>query len=416
MSNTNELLNIAEWHNGEKEWPPFSDDEMERRHSRMRAIIDEKNIDAALFTSQHNICYFSGWIYLRFGRKYGLVLTQERVTSVASSADGGQPWRRSSADCIAYTDWSRDNFFRAIAKLMPKAKRIGLEFDHVDLEFRDRLQAAFPDAEFIDVAREAARLRMVKSPEEVGLIREAARIAEIGGAVAFSAISAGVREHEVALEVKGAMVREIAKCFCGAELMDSWAWLQSGINTDGAHNPVTNRKLQPGDILSINCFPLIFGYSAALGRTAFCDYASNANVRLWEVNNKVHRRGLELLEPGKRCSDIAKELNEIYREHGLLHRRSFGYGHSGGIISHYYGREPELELREDVDTELEPGMVLSVKPMIMIPENEPGAGGYREHDVLVVTDTGAERLTRFPIGPEHNIIGKIERGRLQLVS
>ena len=61
-------------------------------------------------------------------------------------------------------------------------------------------------------------------------------------------------------------------------------------------------------------------------------------------------------------------------------------------------------------------MVLSVKPMIMIPENEPGAGGYREHDVLVVTDTGAERLTRFPIGPEHNIIGKIERGRLQLVS
>ena len=123
-----------------------------------------------------------------------------------------------------------------------------------------------------------------------------------------------------------------------------------------------------------------------------------------------------MLEPGKRCSDIAKELNEIYREHGLLHRRSFGYGHSGGIISHYYGREPELELREDVDTELEPGMVLSVKPMIMIPENEPGAGGYREHDVLVVTDTGAERLTRFPIGPEHNIIGKIERGRLQLVS
>lgn len=416
MSKTNELLNIAEWHNGEKEWPPFSDDEMERRQNRMRAMLEDKDIDAALFTSQHNICYFSGWLYCRFGRRYGLVLTGENVTAIASGADGGQPWRRSSADCIAYTDWSKDNFFRAVTKLMPKAKRIGIEFDQVDLEFLEKLKTAFPEAEFIDVAGDAARLRMVKSPEEIGLIREAARIAEIGGAVAFSAISSGVREHEVALEAKAAMVREIAKCFRGAELMDSWAWLQSGINTDGAHNPVTNRKLRSGDILSINCFPLIFGYSAALGRTAFCDYASDANVRLWEVNNKVHRRGVELLEPGRLCSEIATELNEIYRERGLLHCRSFGYGYSAGIVSHYYGREPQLELREDVHTELQPGMVLSMKPMIMIPENEPGAGGYREHDILVITETGAERLTRFPVGPEHNIIGKPGRSRLQLVS
>ena len=72
---------------------------------------------------------------------------------------------------------------------------------------------------------------------------------------------------------------------------------------------------------------------------------------------------------------------------------------------HYYGREAGLELREDIDTVLEPDMVVSIEPMIMLPEGEPGAGGYREHDILVVTEDGAENITGFPYGPEHNIVG-----------
>ena len=68
-------------------------------------------------------------------------------------------------------------------------------------------------------------------------------------------------------------------------------------------------------------------------------------------------------------------------------------------------REPGLELREDVDTVLTPGMILSMEPMLMIPEGQPGAGGYREHDCLVIHHDGAvENLTKFPFGPEHNIV------------
>ena len=118
----------------------------------------------------------------------------------------------------------------------------------------------------------------------------------------------------------------------------------------------------------------------------------------------MHRRGLELIRPGARCCDIAAELNEIYRSHGLLQYRTFGYGHSFGVLSHYYGREAGLELREDIETVLVPGMVVSMEPMIMLPEGMAGAGGYREHDILVVTEQGADNITAFPFGPEHNII------------
>ena len=69
------------------------------------------------------------------------------------------------------------------------------------------------------------------------------------------------------------------------------------------------------------------------------DHASDAHLDLWEKNCAVHRRGLELIRPGVRCCDIAKELNELYREFGLLQYRSFGYGHSFGTLCHYYGRE-----------------------------------------------------------------------------
>ena len=62
----------------------------------------------------------------------------------------------------------------------------------------------------------------------------------------------------------------------------------------------------------------------------------------------------------------------MYREWDLLKYRSFGYGHSFGVLCHYYGREASVELREDIQTELKPGMVVSMEPMIMIPKASQG--------------------------------------------
>ena len=88
----------------------------------------------------------------------------------------------------------------------------------------------------------------------------------------------------------------------------------------------------------------------------------------------------------------------------MLQYRTFGYGHSFGVLCHYYGREAGGEIREDIDTLIQPNMVLSMEPMVTIPEGEPGAGGYREHDILVITETGCENITKFPFGPEFNVV------------
>lgn len=392
--------------NGERVQPTFSAAEMERRQAGLRRILAELDLHAAILTSYHAICYYSDFLYTRFGRRYALVVTADSVTSVSANIDGGQPWRRTVGDNLVYTDWRRDNYFHALQTLLPRATRIGIEFDHVDLDTRRLLGDAFPDATFLDVAAPSMRQRMVKSAEEIALITESARIADVGGAACVEALAVGVPEHEIALHSTGAMVREIAKSFPHAELMDTWTWFQSGINTDGAHNPVTSRRVERGDILSLNCFPMIAGYYTALERTLFAEEISDAHLRYWEINMEVYDAGLKLIRPGARCCDIAAELNEIYDRHGVLDKRTFGYGHSFGVLCHYYGREAGLELREDIETVLEPDMVVSMEPMITIPEGEPGAGGYREHDILVVTAEGARNITGFPVGPEANVIRK----------
>ncbi|MEP9370714.1 M24 family metallopeptidase [Mesorhizobium sp. KR1-2] len=401
---TDDMLHVMKWHNGEKDYSPFSDAEMARRQNDVRGWMAKNNVDAALFTSYHCINYYSGWLYCYFGRKYGMVIDHNNATTVSAGIDGGQPWRRSFGDNITYTDWRRDNFYRAVRQLTTGAKRIGIEFDHVSLDFRRQLEEALPGVEFVDVSQPSMWMRTIKSLEEQKLIREGARVCDVGGAACAAAIKAGVPEHEVAIATTNAMIREIAKSFPFVELMDTWTWFQSGINTDGAHNPVTNRIVQSGDILSLNTFPMIFGYYTALERTLFCDHVDDASLDIWEKNVAVHRRGLELIKPGARCKDIAIELNEMYREWDLLKYRSFGYGHSFGVLCHYYGREAGVELREDIETVLEPGMVVSMEPMVMLPEGMPGAGGYREHDILIVGEDGAENITGFPFGPEHNII------------
>ena len=392
--------------NGRKAVPTFSAEEMSGRLERLRAHMAREDIDAALFTSIHNINYFTDFVYCSFGRPYGLVVSADRSTTISANIDGGQPWRQSFGDQLTYTDWQRDNYVAAVKELIPRARRVAVELDHLSVENHGKLSAALSATELTDIGVPTMRMRMIKSAEEIALISEGARIADIGGWACVEAIDEDVPEYEVALHCTAAMVRAIADAYPHTELMDTWTWFQSGLNTDGAHNPVTTRRIRRGDILSLNCFPMISGYYHALERTLFFDSASPRAMALWEVNCQVHRRGLELIVPGARCADIAAELNEIYREHDLLQYRTFGYGHSFGTLCHYYGREAGLELREDIETVLEPGMVVSMEPMLMLAEGQDGAGGYREHDILVLTEDGANNITKFPFGPEHNIVRK----------
>ncbi len=402
-----ERPNFFELKNGSKVKLPFSNKEYKDRINQIRTLMSKSNLDMVILTSMHNIAYYTGFIYCSFGRPYGCLITEKKITTLSANIDASQPWRRSICDNIIYTDWKRDNFLKAIVSFIGREeapKNIGIENDHVTLEMNHKFKTIFNLSKFEDVSKKLMELRMIKSNEEIEIIKNGARIADLGAEEIINNIKVGESELEIAISGRDRMEREIAKTYPNAEYMDTWVWFQSGINTDGAHNPKTNRKLKSGDILSLNTFPMISGYYTALERTLFLEKIDDASLKAWEANIKVHERGLELVRPGAKCSEICEELNDIFAQLGYLQYRTFGYGHSFGVLSHFYGRESGLELREDVDTILKPNMVISMEPMIMLPEGKPGAGGYREHDILVIGEKKVENISKFPYGPKHNII------------
>ena len=402
-----ERPDFFELKNGKKVKLPFSSKEYNNRLSKLRNVMSKVGVDMVILTSIHNIAYYTGFIYCSFGRPYGCVVTHNKIVTISANIDAGQPWRRSHCENIIYTDWKRDNFLKAIVTIIGRnepPKFIGIEYDHVTLEIKRKLNEIFSDSVFKNIADNLMKIRMIKSDEEIKIIKNGARIADLGAEEIVKHIKPGETEVEIAIAGRDRMEREIVKTYPEAEYMDTWVWFQSGINTDGAHNPKTNRSLKTGDILSLNTFPMISGYYTALERTLFVEEVDDESLKAWEANIKVHKRGLELIKPGIKCSEICEELNDLFAQLGYLQYRTFGYGHSFGMLSHFYGREAGLELREDIDTVLEKNMVISMEPMIMIPDGKPGAGGYREHDILIIKENSAENISKFPFGPEKNII------------
>lgn len=384
---------------------PFAASEYDQRLGGLRTIMDAMGVEAVVLTSMHNIAYYSGFLYCSFGRPYALVVTATQDVTISAGIDAGQPWRRSHGDNITYTDWQRDNYWRAILSVTGPGRVIGYEGDHLTLLQSDKLKAFLSPSKIIDIAPATMKQRMHKSAAEIALIKHGANVADVGGFAIRDAVKAGAREIDVAMAGRDAMELEIARRFPEAEYRDTWVWFQSGINTDGAHNPVTARQMQVGDILSLNTFPMISGYYTALERTMFVREVDAASLRIWEANVAAHEYGMSLLKPGASCAEVTAKINDFFAERQMLQYRTFGYGHSFGVLSHYYGREAGLELREDIDTVLEPGMVISMEPMLTIPNGQPGAGGYREHDILVITKDGNEDITKYPYGPEFNVVG-----------
>ncbi len=391
------------FHQGEKTLP-FSSDEYDARLSNLRNIMSNRGLDACIFTSMHNIAYYSGFLYCSFGRPYGLIVTPDKSITISAGIDAAQPWRRCHGDNITYTDWHRNNFFRSILSVTGKNIILGIEGDQLSITQKSLLDEFLEPRAYLDISNDTMLQRMNKSDAELDLIRQGAAVADIGGYAIKDAVKSGARELDVAMAGRDSMELEIARRFPDSEYRDTWVWFQSGINTDGAHNPVTSRKLQLGDILSLNTFPMISGYYTALERTMFLGEVDKVSLDIWEANIAAHEYGISLLKPNISCAEVTQKINKFFEDRGLLQYRTFGYGHSFGVLSHYYGREAGLELREDIDTILKPGMVISMEPMLTIPNSQPGAGGYREHDILIITENGNENITKYPYGPDFNVI------------
>jgi creatinase len=379
----------------------FSSSEMSRRLKNIRKSMSDNGVDAIVINSVHNTLYYSGFWMVPWGRYQGVVIPLEGDPAViAPRIEFDRPHRMSIYDDVRIY-WDTQSSVEGIVDIIKNVLSdrgiengvIGFEETFASYEFHQKLNLGLSNFTFKSFAYQLMEMQKIKSPEELDVMRHGGQICDIGAQACVDAIKEGVSEVSLQHIMVQSMENEISKRFPDEECDGTFAWFQSGpINTTVAHALNTNRKIQKGDVLSLNCFPIIVGYYHLLERTLVFGPMSDEVKKYFEIEVEVHHSGISALKPGIRLGDIDEEfINPIYRKHGLLDSRTFGTGHSFGIMSYWYGRDEIGEIRPYNNTILEPGMVLSIEPMISI----EGVGGFKHADMFIVNDNGIEQLTNF---------------------
>jgi len=262
--------------------------------------------------------------------------------------------------------------------------RIGIELDYLPAADFERLRAALPGARFVPDQQILARLRQLKTPEEIALLRRLSRIADQSITDALRAVKAGDTEMDLA----GHLTRNVYAL--GAEQFKLMI-VATGERSQLPNVGPTERKLARGDVCRVEIFAVISGYQAGVCRTAVVQEAPPHAERIWKHLVQCKYQLLEQVRPGASCRAIYEAFIAKLAELELP-PISF-VGHGIGLFLHedpYLGRTPEIG--REGDALLEAGMVLGVEPLCY----RTGHGyGMQLKDMLLVTERGSEMLSDY---------------------
>lgn len=236
--------------------------------------------------------------------------------------------------------------------------------------------------------------RMVKSPAEVALVREACRWGDRAHRAMQDRMVAGASELEVSqaasLETTAAMLRELGGRYVpkSREGRPANAMFIRGTNTANPHGNHAGGGLRMGDTIVTGAYGVVGAYESELERTMFFGAPTGEQERYFGAMLVAQDAAFTAIRPGRTCAEVeADVVRFIAADLGMAAYTRHHTGHSFGLEGHEY---PFLDL--DDHTEVRPGMILSVEPGIYV----PGLGGFRHSDTVVVTESGCERLSLYP--------------------
>ena len=353
--------------------------------ARLRAEMARAGLDAAVAVSPENFGWVAGFVVpsqpiMRWRHAMAVVghtdaahvCVDMEETTVAGQA-GGVPvraWGEFSDDAMAVLadELTRLGFARA---------RIGTELDYLPAADFARLRAALPDAEFVAIDAALGRMRRIKTPDEIDLLRRLSRIADNAIGDAFASVSPGDTEMDLGAALTRGVYAQGAEQF---RLMI----VATGPRSELPNVGPTDRVLEPGDVCRVEIFPMIGGYHAGVCRTAAVSEPPEHAERIWANLVGCKHMLLDMIRPGAVASDI---YAAFLAEFGKLGLPPIAFvGHGIGLDLH----EPPYLAAHD-DSVLEAGTVMGFEPLVY--RTGHGYGMQLKDMVLVSDDRGAELLS-----------------------
>ena len=261
-------------------------------------------------------------------------------------------------------------------------KRIGLAAKiHMGADLYEAIQAAFPEAEFVNIDKPLENIRGIKSKAEQEVIRYAYDIVNKGMAAALAAVRPGVTERQIAAEAEYVM----RKAGCEGYGIDTI--IASGPNSRHVLARTTNRVIQENDVVIITLAPRYEGYHGACGRTVIVGDPGEEVVKAVEAAIRAQNLCAKNLLPGNIGSEVEAMGREVVSQVGYGENFLYSGLHSVGVIEF----EPPI-LGPSSDTVIAENMVISVD----IPIFEAPIPGVRIEDGYLITENGPQKLTDAP--------------------
>ncbi len=256
------------------------------------------------------------------------------------------------------------------------------------------LKEQFPHVRFEDASGLLRELRAVKSKAEIALLREASTIADKGGQAFFEAALPGVSEREVSSRIDAAMMRN------GADRFGYFTILGSGPKTVASCFYPTQHVLEAGEIVQLDCAPMMEGYKADFSRLMIPGQGLGRALRLVETVAEMFERCAERLRPGVTCLEIAQAGLEAALANGYTRENLFVSANYPGVVMMGHGigldnPDPPGMISTGNPAVLQENMVINLEPILV----DPGIGGGRIEGAFVVTPQGPVSLSSCEIRP-----------------
>ncbi|AMA72502.1 Xaa-Pro peptidase family protein [Aneurinibacillus thermoaerophilus] len=349
---------------------------METRLQMIRSGMQEQELDGMLITNGYNRRYVSGFT----GSSGCCLLTMEAADLITDFRYVEQATKQ--APFFEIVRHQADMLDMAVNRAKHHGvRRLGFEKHHLTYALFQRLEEWAGDIELVPVAGIVEEARLMKTPEEVQIIKEAAEIADKAFSHILTYIRPGMKELEVANELEFYM-RSLGASGSSFDII-----VASGIRSALPHGVASDKVIEDGDMVTLDFGAYYKGYCSDITRTIAVGEPGKKMREIYDIVLRAQLNGVQNIRPGM----TGKEADALTRD--IIAAAGYGsmFGHSTG---HGLGLEvhegPTLSARGD--RPLAPGMVVTIEPGIYL----EGMGGVRIEDDVLITGDGCEILTKSP--------------------
>ena len=220
--------------------------------------------------------------------------------------------------------------------------RIGIETDYLPAGDFQKLAKLLPAVHFEPIQAQLARLRQIKTPSEIALLRRLSRLADKSIADAFSAVKAGSTEMDIAAALTRSLYEQ------GADNLKLMI-VATGERSVFPNVGPTERVLKAGDICRVEVFPTIQGYNAGVCRTAAIGAPPPNAEKIWANLSACKHLLLNSIKPGASSQAIYALYLDKVRELDLPPISFIGHAHHEGLLPLFVCRQQSASTREIAD-------------------------------------------------------------------